>query len=885
MKKKQPTLTHYTKRLKKVRLARTITVIATLFVSGVVVAANVLPQVIKSNASKTPDTTNDVINGGVDQYNGANAKSQLIARVFHTNTNEAKSARALYAKFGVTEADIASSNTTYTWLIGPNASTSGLNGLPVSRTLANYGNWHSFGRNPGSGFTLYPVAYDSNPASLSPADFYYKPFSTMHPSTWTQGTSREPVLKGNGWIIALECGNIVTETLPKPPVVVNPSINFTKTVVSVKRGSTTLTNIDPKTFVLQLNDQIKYNLHGKNGSVTYPAGLRLADAIPDGTSFVSQGGDGWAGGVVVTNVNPKPVVGGKTYVAWDFNAIPANQQGDTDFTVKVTSVASQICNTAIWSNGAGKPLVGVTSPNLCLGVGKPVLTVEKQIQNGPASVKVGDQLTYKIVMKNTGTVAAPNAVALDILKKNASGATKSESFVSLGTPALTNTANGSAIPVAANGYHAVKDTTSQATYANGNADAYGYQLESMPAGSTLTFTITTEAIVLPEACNFAIVNFKDSGNSIAVATSTPPCVPVLDINKPHVVVTKTSPTANRKVSRGQTINYSIVIENKGPKAAITSDVVVTDTFTAGFFTGIKETGHTTSAGAAVTSATPITNGLTWKVTKLPANGKVTINISASVVSNAADGSSICNNATITTTPPNPIVQETSSTVCNTVSLIKQSKTASYVDRKDNPQTSPANAGDKIKYTLTTTNQASTVASKYIVVEDLADVMNYADVDVASSNGATLTGTKLTWPAKDIPAGGTITNTFVVTVKDPVPNTEPSASNPTNYDYNMYNFYGNDVDIKINKPLIQQVVDVATNLPETGAAQYGLVILFLGMSVYFFVRNKQLTSELAAATVQYQHQASTASLAEAQNLIHPEDTDVTTPEPPAATPSV
>jgi len=155
--------------------------------------------------------------------------------------------------------------------------------------------------------------------------------------------------------------------------------------------------------------------------------------------------------------------------------------------------------------------------------------------------------------------------------------------------------------------------------------------------------------------------------------------------------------------------------------------------------------------------------------------------------------------------------------------------------------------------------------------------------VTDNGGGTLTGTKLIWAAKSIPAGGKITNTFKVKVKSPVPNNEPSKTNPSNFDYNMFNNYGNDVNIKVNKPLVQQVVDVANNLPETGAAQYGLVIFFLGLSVYFFVRNKQLTNELAAATVEYQHQASTAQMTQAQSLIHPEDDDDVTPEPPTQTP--
>jgi hypothetical protein len=62
-----------------------------------------------------------------------------------------------------------------------------------------------------------------------------------------------------------------------------------------------------------------------------------------------------------------------------------------------------------------------------------------------------------------------------------------------------------------------------------------------------------------------------------------------------------------------------------------------------------------------------------------------------------------------------------------------------------------------------------------------------------------------------------------------------------------------------------------------------MVMFIGLSAYFFVRNKQLTSELAAATVEYQHQASPAALTQAENLIHPEEPDVTTPEPPVEPP--
>lgn len=862
MKKKKPTLTHYTKRLKKVRLARTVTVIATLFVAGVVVAANVLPQVIKSNAATTADTTNDVIAGGVDQWNGANAKTQLIQKVYQTNTDEALSAKALYAKFGVDQADIQ--NATFKWLYGPNVSG---NKVTPNESIMPYGDWNSFGRKQnvdpnGTPYKIFEVAYGTNKTT----NFYYKAHKIMFPNTWSSGTSAEPVLMGNGWFIALECGNIVVKTIPS-----NPTISFTKAVSSVSRNGATVDST-VSGFKLKVKDRITYRISGKNGSVTYPAGLRLIDQIPANTKLVSQGGDGWPN-TTLTKVN-NATVGDKPAVAWDFSAIPANQGGYSDFTVEVTAVTSQICNFAYYGNPGSLPNKTNT---VCLQVQteSPKVDIEKSATNPPKTFKVGDQLTYQIKMTNSGTGAATKAAALDILHANTTGAKQTVSFVSLSTPpVLKKTSDGSNITLAAGSFHAVNDAASQKTYANSNASAYGYVLDSMPAGSVLTFSITVKVNeISAPVCDFAAASIDGT----LVDGTADICLTSAETPRAKVTKTAVSPVANSNVARGQTITYDINIENPS-KAAITTPITVKDTFTPpGYAKDIKVVSKTGGAVASV-----VTDGVNITVAKLAAGAKETVRISAKVSDTAEDNKKFCNNATITTNIAGNIPSETSSSVCHNVSLIKKTKGAVYVGRSDDPQKVAANAGDVIQYTLTTTNQTSATVP-YVVTEDLADVLNYADLDKTSIGSAQLSGTKLVWPVQNIASGKSVVNTFKVKVKNPVPNNQPSTNNPANFDYNMFNNYGNDVNIKVNKPLIEQVVDVATNLPETGAAQYGLVIFFLGLSVYFFVRNKQLTNELAAATVEYQHQASTAQMAQAQNMIHPEDDDDVTPEPPVQTP--
>ncbi len=862
MKKKKPTLTHYTKRLKKVRLARTVTVIATLFVSGVVVAANVLPQVIKSNASTAADTSaaNDVVANGVNQYNGATAKAELINRVYKTNTPEALSARALYAKFGVDQKAIE--NSTFGWMYGPNAT-----GEKVSPNIpiGPYANWRSFGRKDNTGYIPLDVTYGTETAR-----FYHKPFKDVMPN-WTTsagGSSAMPYLKDTSgtnaaskWFIALTCGNIVVPNIPT-----TPSITFKKEVGAVSRNDQPV-NFNAPGFKLQVNDKIRYSITGTNGNVTYPAGLELADAVPVGTTLVSQGGDGWPN-VKVTNL-PQKTVDGRLYVGWKFGDIPANQTGVTDMTVQVKAVTAPICNFAFWS--VGGQLSGTTK-TVCLPVQpqSPKIAIKKEALNPPKTFKVGDTLTYNIKMTNSGDAAAVKAAAYDILHANTAGAKQVVTFSSLGTPVLKKTSDGSVIALPSGSYKAINDAASQQAYANGNTSAYGYLLENMPAQSELTFSISVKVKELSApVCDFAAA----AVNGGLVAGTEDICF--TSEETPRVKVTKqaVSPAANTNVSRGQVITYDIIVENPS-KAAVNTPITVKDTFTPpGYAKEIKVVG--TSSGV---TAKVVADGVDITVPKLAAGAKATVRVSAKVSDTAADNAKFCNNATITTNIPGNIPAEVSSSVCHTVSLIKKSKTAKYINRSDDPQKSPANAGDEIEYTLTTTNQTGAAVS-YIVTEDLTDVLNYADV--TDTGGGTLTDTKLIWAAKNIPAGGSITNTFTVTVKDPIPNNQPSVNNPNGYDYNMFNSYGNEVNIKINKPLIQEIVDVATNLPETGAAQYGLVVFFLGLSVYFFVRNKQLTGELAAATVEYQHQASTAQMAQAQNLIHPED-DVT-PEPPAPTP--
>lgn len=171
----------------------------------------------------------------------------------------------------------------------------------------------------------------------------------------------------------------------------------------------------------------------------------------------------------------------------------------------------------------------------------------------------------------------------------------------------------------------------------------------------------------------------------------------------------------------------------------------------------------------------------------------------------------------------------------------KSKSALNLTQNINATTKPANAGDQIKYILNTTNTGS-FAQNYVVTEHLTDVLEYANV--TDAGGGTLTDGVMTWPAVAIAPGATLTKSFVVTVKDPIPATPTGVSDKYSYDLNMDNVYGNAVRVAIQPPTAKLVESASASLPQTGAATSTLIVLGVCLfTLYFYFRNRQLAREI------------------------------------------
>lgn len=192
-------------------------------------------------------------------------------------------------------------------------------------------------------------------------------------------------------------------------------------------------------------------------------------------------------------------------------------------------------------------------------------------------------------------------------------------------------------------------------------------------------------------------------------------------------------------------------------------------------------------------------------------------------------------------------------VTKPVANISAMKKAKNITKKlDNADGTTASAGDIIEYTVITTNSGTGPATGYIIKPDtLGPVLEYADIIDSPEATFDKTSQQLSWPAVTIKPGDSVSKTFQVKVKSPVPSTAPSLSDPAGKQYVICNKYGNNICINIAKPVPAQIEQVATKLPKTGSGS-SLVVTFLLVCVlgFFYTRSKILSKEVEIVRYEY-----------------------------------
>jgi uncharacterized repeat protein (TIGR01451 family) len=162
--------------------------------------------------------------------------------------------------------------------------------------------------------------------------------------------------------------------------------------------------------------------------------------------------------------------------------------------------------------------------------------------------------------------------------------------------------------------------------------------------------------------------------------------------------------------------------------------------------------------------------------------------------------------------------------------INLSKRAYNTTQNRDATTSTARKGDVITYTLSAHNSGSSTASNFVFEDNIADVLQLAEL--VNYPGATYNSNThtLTWQSVNISSGSTAEKTFTVRVKNPV---------PTNTDYVMTNIFGNQVDVLVERPFVA---------PPTGATSTISFVLALISVFGFFLYRRFKAGKIALGWV-------------------------------------
>jgi uncharacterized repeat protein (TIGR01451 family) len=182
-----------------------------------------------------------------------------------------------------------------------------------------------------------------------------------------------------------------------------------------------------------------------------------------------------------------------------------------------------------------------------------------------------------------------------------------------------------------------------------------------------------------------------------------------------------------------------------------------------------------------------------------------------------------------------------------LACISFSKTASNITAGiSDANGTQAKAGDVITYTIFAKNNGKAAVKNFAFQESLSDVLDYANI-TDLHGGSLSTDGVASWPSETIAANETAKHQITVKVKDPIPQTPTSTSDPGHFDLTMTNVYGNTVNITLPGSPAKTVETTAATLPNTGpGTSLFIAAAFVIVSSYFWARSRLLSDEAMIA---------------------------------------
>ncbi|MEK6608737.1 MAG: hypothetical protein AABZ30_13845, partial [Myxococcota bacterium] len=275
------------------------------------------------------------------------------------------------------------------------------------------------------------------------------------------------------------------------------------------------------------------------------------------------------------------------------------------------------------------------------------------------------------------------------------------------------------------------------------------------SGSTITWPAATiepgpprvvrfrATVVSPLAEGTVVCNSAeaDAENFAGTATSAPACVTV--VSRPDLSTSSKSYTDLNEelIAPGDTLRFTIVLVNTGTAAA--TGVSVSD-----------------AVSGSLTAVVPLDGGsfvggvVTWPASTVTAGATVLRRFDAQVVLPLADGTAICNSATISSTEAAPLT--VSLPACAVVNSAPRfaSSSKGVVDL-DGGVVEP---GDTLQYTLTVRNSGSATGTAVAVADTIP-----AGTTVADAGGGTVSAGQIRWSLGSVAPGAAAQQTRIFTV--------------------------------------------------------------------------------------------------------------------------
>ncbi|MBI5497899.1 MAG: DUF11 domain-containing protein [Deltaproteobacteria bacterium] len=350
----------------------------------------------------------------------------------------------------------------------------------------------------------------------------------------------------------------------------------------------------------------------------------------------------------------------------------------------------------------------------------PLISVSKTFTdvNG-GDVEPGDQVTYTVSIRNSGTANARNVVVTDPL----AGALQ---FVSAGQG---GTLTGSTVTWNSAGFPALAAIA--------------------PSAAAVTVTLTARVRTTTASGTLVSNQASVAATGVAAVLSDDPALPgprdptvFRVVAQPHLVVTKALPAgAPRIASPGDSITYQFSITNTG--SATATGVTLRDELPFGV-------AFTSATGGGTFDA--LTRTVRWALPDVtPFGGEARVTLVVVVDDTATDGLTLRNQGfgnaqgTVATASDDPATPAALDPTVVTVSAIVDLSTAAKTVTDENGGLLVP--GDVLAWRITVRNTGNTAARNVTVTDELDPALEVVEVQ----GGGTASGNTVTWASGGVPA--------------------------------------------------------------------------------------------------------------------------------------